>query len=245
MPFAGEEQVPRRVVTRTGPASPALPSHLELYFHPGHKMRRLIMAFGPFPEAFAKARHDAPSLRISLQFRSLAACSFFVLSTFYGAIRKYSPVPYWNMWDGYIGFYDRVSAGDWRSWLIAHNEHRMIPEWAGSTAICSMERKHSLRMPEIASVHGYSRQQSSQRIRPLDGAGCRPGYGPFAIATMSGEVRDSQFGFETVETPRRPSAKPSGMAIRGDRKQGGENSGRSVELRAERGRALPAIPTCI
>src|SRR5215469_13319649 len=57
--------------------SAPLPRHLELYFHPGHKMRRLIMAFGPFPEAFAKARHDAPSLRISLQFRSLAACSLF------------------------------------------------------------------------------------------------------------------------------------------------------------------------
>jgi hypothetical protein len=51
---------------------------------------------------------------------------FFVLSTIYGAIRNYSPVPYWDMWDGYIGFYERVSAGDWRAWLIAHNQHRMI-----------------------------------------------------------------------------------------------------------------------
>jgi hypothetical protein len=45
--------------------------------------------------------------------------------------------------------------------------------------------------------------QSLARFRPLDSAGSRPGYGPLATATMSGDVLDSQFGSEAVETPRR------------------------------------------
>jgi hypothetical protein len=41
-------------------------------------------------------------------------------------MRNYSPVPHWDMWDGYIAFYQRVSDGDWRAWWVGHNEHRMV-----------------------------------------------------------------------------------------------------------------------
>jgi hypothetical protein len=40
----------------------------------------------------------------------LAAVTFFILAVI-GTIRNYSPVPFWDMWDGYIGFYLKVHAG--------------------------------------------------------------------------------------------------------------------------------------
>jgi hypothetical protein len=43
-----------------------------------------------------------------------------------GAFRSYSPVPFWDMWDGYLGFYIRVVDGDWSAWWAQHNEHRII-----------------------------------------------------------------------------------------------------------------------
>jgi len=33
----------------------------------------------------------------------------------------YSPIPVWDMWNGYLGFYENVSAGDWSAWWGLHN----------------------------------------------------------------------------------------------------------------------------
>ena len=43
-----------------------------------------------------------------------------------GAFRSYSPVPFWDMWDGYIGFFESVTEGNWSAWLAQHNEHRIF-----------------------------------------------------------------------------------------------------------------------
>lgn len=43
-----------------------------------------------------------------------------------GAIKSYSPVPYWDMWDGYLRFYTSVSEGDFGAWWAQHNEHRIV-----------------------------------------------------------------------------------------------------------------------
>ena len=40
--------------------------------------------------------------------------------------RNYSPIPVWDMWEGYLKFYERVLAGDWFVWISRHNEHRLI-----------------------------------------------------------------------------------------------------------------------
>ncbi|MDH1008780.1 hypothetical protein N5J43_22210 [Pseudomonas nicosulfuronedens] len=40
--------------------------------------------------------------------------------------RNFSPVPYLDMWDGYIGFDIRLSQGDLAAWIYLHNEHRII-----------------------------------------------------------------------------------------------------------------------
>lgn len=43
-----------------------------------------------------------------------------------GGFLSYSSVPFWDMWDGYLEFYARTSAGDWSAWWEQHNEHRIV-----------------------------------------------------------------------------------------------------------------------
>ncbi|SEW16885.1 hypothetical protein SAMN04515660_2746 [Luteibacter sp. 329MFSha] len=49
-----------------------------------------------------------------------------VVCTIVGIARAYSPVPYWDMWDGYVGFYLRTASQGWRAWIEPHNEHRLV-----------------------------------------------------------------------------------------------------------------------
>lgn len=50
----------------------------------------------------------------------------FVALAIVGGIKAYSPVPFWDMWDGYLGFYDQLSEGNWSVWWSQHNEHRIV-----------------------------------------------------------------------------------------------------------------------
>lgn len=43
-----------------------------------------------------------------------------------GTVRAYSAVPFWDMWNGYLGFYVNATAGDWHAWWVQHNEHRVL-----------------------------------------------------------------------------------------------------------------------
>ena len=43
-----------------------------------------------------------------------------------GAFRSYSPVPFWDMWNGYLEFFVKVTEGDWSAWWAQHNEHRIV-----------------------------------------------------------------------------------------------------------------------
>ena len=43
-----------------------------------------------------------------------------------GAVRHYSPIPFYDMWDGYINFYLEVEAGKYAHWWAQHNEHRLL-----------------------------------------------------------------------------------------------------------------------
>lgn len=53
------------------------------------------------------------------------ACLFIALAVV-GAIRSYSAVPYWDMWDSYLPFLDQAASGDWHVWWHQHNEHRIV-----------------------------------------------------------------------------------------------------------------------
>jgi len=56
---------------------------------------------------------------------ALSGVTFVALAVI-GGFRMYSHVPFWDMWDGYLGFYVKVSAGDWSAWWAQHNEHRIV-----------------------------------------------------------------------------------------------------------------------
>lgn len=42
-----------------------------------------------------------------------------------GAVRTYSPVPFWDMLDGTLGFFMRLDGGN-SEWWMQHNEHRIL-----------------------------------------------------------------------------------------------------------------------
>ena len=43
-----------------------------------------------------------------------------------GGFRNYSPVPFWDMWNGTLGFYLNIQNHDYSAWWSQHNEHRII-----------------------------------------------------------------------------------------------------------------------
>ncbi|PPD47235.1 MAG: hypothetical protein CTY16_07980 [Methylobacter sp.] len=43
-----------------------------------------------------------------------------------GGLQAYSPVPFWDMWDGYLGFFLNVADRDTGAWWFQHNEHRIF-----------------------------------------------------------------------------------------------------------------------
>jgi hypothetical protein len=49
-----------------------------------------------------------------------------IISSIIGGINSYSPVPFWDMWDGYIGFNSKILHGDYGVWWEQHNEHRIL-----------------------------------------------------------------------------------------------------------------------
>ncbi len=61
---------------------------------------------------------------LSFAFWGLTAV-FFVL-TVIGAINHYTPVPFWDMWDGNVSFYTRLLDGDMSAWWEQHVNHRTI-----------------------------------------------------------------------------------------------------------------------
>lgn len=41
-------------------------------------------------------------------------------------MRWWHPLPYWDMWSGYLGFWYRLADGDLSAWWVQHNEHRIV-----------------------------------------------------------------------------------------------------------------------
>lgn len=54
----------------------------------------------------------------------------FVVSTILGAVRWFSPVPFWDMWEHTVSFYTDVLDGRWSAFLDQANEHRILLSYA-------------------------------------------------------------------------------------------------------------------
>lgn len=75
-----------------------------------------------------------PFLGLALLFAALAVT---------GAFLSYSPVPFWDSWDGTLNFHFSLQDGDGWAWFEQHNEHRIVlsrllfwmdTAWFGGTA---------------------------------------------------------------------------------------------------------------
>ncbi|PYE16626.1 hypothetical protein C7410_12967 [Paraburkholderia silvatlantica] len=56
--------------------------------------------------------------------------TLFVLSTIVGAVRWFSPVPFWDMWEHTVRFYTDILDGRWSAFLDQANEHRILISYA-------------------------------------------------------------------------------------------------------------------
>ena len=65
-------------------------------------------------------------LHRSLLLAAFGTALYFVLTTIIGMINSYTPVPYWDMWGGTLGFYIAHRDGDISIWWSQHNEHRIV-----------------------------------------------------------------------------------------------------------------------
>jgi len=65
-------------------------------------------------------------LHKSLLLAAVGTALYFVLTTIIGMINSYTPVPYWDMWGGTLGFYIAHRDGDISIWWSQHNEHRIV-----------------------------------------------------------------------------------------------------------------------
>lgn len=43
-----------------------------------------------------------------------------------GAVLHYSPIPFWDVWTGYVDFIAQINNGDYSRWWAGHNEHRIV-----------------------------------------------------------------------------------------------------------------------
>jgi hypothetical protein len=50
----------------------------------------------------------------------------FVSLAVIGGVRRYSAVPFWDMWGAYVPFLDQANDSGWPAWWGQHNEHRIL-----------------------------------------------------------------------------------------------------------------------
>ena len=49
-----------------------------------------------------------------------------VATSIYGGFHYFSPIPYWDQWNGYIGFYHAIVDGDYKFFWSQHMDHRIV-----------------------------------------------------------------------------------------------------------------------
>ncbi len=56
----------------------------------------------------------------------IAMIALFIVLALIGGINNYSPIPFWDMWDGYLDPYINFIQGDYLTLFAQHNEHRIV-----------------------------------------------------------------------------------------------------------------------
>lgn len=127
---------------------------------------------------------EAPVLWV---LRILAA--LFVALAIAGAVRNFSMVPWWDMWEGYVDFYLSVAAGDWGRWWAPHNEHRIVLSrilfwidiaWFGGTQVFLI----AMNLVLVAAAFLTLRAMLRERLGPAAPAGHQQAFSLFMLACL-------------------------------------------------------------
>jgi len=65
-------------------------------------------------------------IELALLFVAVGLTTAMITLAIIGAFTNYSPVPFWDMWNGYLEFYIKLTDGDISAIWAQHNEHRVI-----------------------------------------------------------------------------------------------------------------------
>ena len=69
--------------------------------------------------------HGYQAPRLTMLFFWCVALATLGLTAF-GSVQGFSPVPYWDMWDGQLAFYLNLPEAGLAAWWDQHNEHRIL-----------------------------------------------------------------------------------------------------------------------
>jgi hypothetical protein len=105
-----------------------------------------------------------------------AACALVVALAVVGAVRGFTPVPWWDMWDGYIEFYLRVRGGETSAWWGQHNEHRLLlsrllfwPDiaWFGGRGVLPIVANYAV-VAGVAAAFWHALRETAGNARSTD-----------------------------------------------------------------------------
>ncbi|RPH40831.1 MAG: hypothetical protein EHM87_21260 [Burkholderiales bacterium] len=105
-----------------------------------------------------------------------AACALIVMLAVVGAVRGFSPVPWWDMWDGYLEFYLRVRGGETAAWWGQHNEHRLLlsrllfwPDiaWFGGRGVLPIVANYAV-VAGVAAAFWHALRETAGKARSTD-----------------------------------------------------------------------------
>ncbi len=64
-----------------------------------------------------------------LSYFFIAVAVAILITTIYGIVNNYSGIPYWDEWDVYLGFYNKLQKGGYelfKAFFAQHNEHKVV-----------------------------------------------------------------------------------------------------------------------
>lgn len=73
-----------------------------------------------------KSRHAVSVTRRNAVLIIWLLVAISVAVTLIGAYKNFTQIPYWDMWNGFLDFYDKSQNGDIQTWWNPHNEHRIV-----------------------------------------------------------------------------------------------------------------------
>ncbi|KAF7961961.1 hypothetical protein AWV80_27485 [Cupriavidus sp. UYMU48A] len=62
----------------------------------------------------------------SLSIWAAAVAAFVLTTSIFGGFHYFSPIPFWDQWDSYVGFYQRLQEAGPSALIELHNEHRIV-----------------------------------------------------------------------------------------------------------------------